>query len=275
VPVTAGRHGHARVAILSVIEEETRAVRNVFGLTERIRGLPYFVAPDGDVTRPDVVNREVGRTNIQSGGRIREVIEHWRAEALILCGIAGGITEHGEVNIGDIVIPEYIHYCSFAKLSEQGEQRRYIPYDHPSLSLHGYYAAPLRDDPSWITDSLRGLLPGRRVPKVLIGSLVAGDKVYGDPDNDEQVKIISEFDEAIAIDMESVGLCRAVAESRTDPQYNPRLLIVRGISDLVGTADNSGQRSQHRELSAIIAATFARHVVDDILASEPDPRGPK
>lgn len=272
VPLTSGRHGHARVALLSVIEEETRAVQTVLGLTQRVPGLPYFVAPGADLSRPAVVNREVGRTNLQAGICIRDVIEHWRAEALILCGIAGGIPEREQVQLGDLVVPEYVHYCSFAKLSENGQQRRYIAYDHPSLSLHSYYAAPLRDDKSWITSGIDRLLPNQRLPKVLIGSLVAGDKVYGNPTSEEQHQIIRDFDDAIAIDMESVRLCRAVADARRYTFYNPRLLIIRSISDMIGEAANNEQRAQYKDAAATIAATFAKHVVQDILAHEPDPR---
>jgi nucleoside phosphorylase len=269
--VTRGRYGHARVAVLSVIEEETRAVKEVFDFTQRIPGRPYFVPNGTEFSRPTIVTCEVGRTNIQSGERIRDVIEHWRPEALILCGIAGGLGEH-DVNVCDVVIPDYIHYCSFAKLSNKGQQRRYIPYDHPSLSLHSNYAAPFRDDNSWITPIVYSLTPGSRAPRVLVGGLVAGDKVYGDPTDTEQIRIVTEFDDAIAIDMESVGLCRAVADARRTSQYNPRLLVVRGISDLTRENANNAQRSTHKNAAARIAAIFAHRVVQDILENEPDPR---
>jgi nucleoside phosphorylase len=261
------------VAVLSVIREETIAVRNVFGLGRRLDGKPYFISDaTRDASRPDIVMRETGRTNIVSGQCIRDVIEHWQVEALILCGIAGGIARHENVKIGDVIIPDYIHYCSFAKLSKDGTQRRYIPYDHPSLSLHANYAAPLQMDSSWITPEVRNLMPGNRNPDVFAGSLIAGDKVYGDPTSEEQSALMQEYDEAIALDMESVGLCRAVASSRDNPQYNPRLLIVRGISDLVDDPDNMAQRDSNKANSAAVAAMFACRVVADILANEPDPR---
>lgn len=272
MPVTAGRFGHARVVIMSVIEEETKAVHRTFGLTRRIDGKPYFTMPDADERRPLLLNREVGRNNIQSGQRIREIIEHWRPEALVLCGIAGGINKKDEVQQGDIVIPDYVHYCSFAKLSDSGQQARYMAYDHPSLSLHENYAAPLRYDNSWMTDEIRQTLPDGRCPKVFTGGLIAGDKVYGDPTSDEQQKVLTIFEDAIAIDMESVGLCRAVAESRFDSQYNPRLLIVRAISDLVGDPENNASRAEFKAISAAIAAAFAYRVVHDILDYEADPR---
>lgn len=42
--------------------------------------------------------------------------------------------------------------------------------------------------------------------------------------------------------------------------------------DLVGQTDNNETRIQFKPVAALVAATFARRVVDDILASEPDPR---
>lgn len=257
---------------MSVIEEETQAVHRAFGFTKRIAGKPYFTVPDCDLRRPLLLNREVGRNNVRSGERIREIVEHWRPEALVLCGIAGGIDKREDLKQGDIVVPDYVHYCSFAKLSESGQQTRYMAYDHPSLYLHEYYAAPLRYDTSWVTEEIRQMLPEGRSPKVYTGALIAGDKVYGDPTSEEQRKVLSIFDNAIAMDMESVGLCRAVAESRFDPQYNPRLLIVRAISDLVGDPENNVSRTRFKEVSAAIAAAFAYRVVRDILENEADPR---
>lgn len=275
MPTTGGRFGHARVAVMSVIEEETQAVHQAFRFTERIAGKPYFTVSGCDLARPVLLSREIGRNNVQSGERIRDIIEHWRPEALILCGIAGGIAEHEDIKPGDIVIPDYVHYCSFAKLSANGQQFRYMAYDHPSLSLHENYAAPLRDDSSWLTDDVRQLLPSGRSPRVFIGGLVAGDKVFGDPTSEEQQKVLSNFDDAIAIDMESVGLCRAVAASRVDPQYNPRLLIVRAISDLVGDPNNNTSRADFKAASCAVAAAFAYRIASDILEHEPDPRPAK
>lgn len=271
--MTSGRYGHSRIALLTVIQEETAAVRTVLGFTDRLRGKPYLVQAGADQTHPDVINREIGRANIRSGECIGEVLEHWRPEVAILCGVAGGIDQNEPtISVGDVVVPEYVHYSSFAKLSERGEQRRYLPYDHPSIALHANFAAPLRDDTSWITPDLLSLPPDGRPPRVFTNSLVAGDKVMGRPSSEEQQQVVAGFDEAIAIDMESVGLCRAIASARRSVNYNPRLLIIRGISDLLSSTANSEERALNKELAARVAATFARRVVDDILQFEPDAR---
>ncbi|GAA2140467.1 5'-methylthioadenosine/S-adenosylhomocysteine nucleosidase family protein [Actinomadura napierensis] len=276
MPLTAGRYGHARIAVLSVIKEETEAVRNIFRLTQRVTRTHYYVSPGQPPQSPEIVNCEIGRNNVQSGEAIRDVIEHWQPQVLVLVGIAGGIDGYDDISVGDIVVPDYVHYAAFAKLSAGGQQRRFIAYDHPAIQLHRSYAAPLRDDESWITDDLIHQLPRAEKPKVHIAGLVAGDKVYGDPSNEEQALLLNEFGEvAAAIDMESVGLCRSVAAARSNPQYNPRLLIVRGISDLVGQTENNEIRKQYKPVAALVAATFARRVVDDILTDEPDPRLPQ
>lgn len=272
MPVTRGRLGHARVAILTAVQGETEALREISGLSSRLEGWDYHLAPDADPGFPNVIHREIYRSNLQSGESVREVIEHWRPELLVLCGIAGGINNRENISVGDIVIPRYIHYCSFAKLSARGQQRRYIPFDYPSISLHARFAAPFRYDSSWITDSLRSSLPEGCVPKVLIESLVAGDKIYGDPESGEQKLVIEQYDEAVAVDMESVGLCRGVAAMRDNPQYNPRLLIIRSVSDMIGDVKNDEMRAIWRPHACAIASTFTWRVVTDILKWETDPR---
>lgn len=272
MPFTGGRRGHARVAVLTAVQEESETFRRIGGLTQRLKGSPYYISPESDPAFPEVIHREIDRNNIQSGERVRDVIEHWQPELLVLCGIAGGINGHARVSVGDVIIPPYIHYCSFAKLGNSGIRRRYIPFDYPSINLHQDYVAPLRDDRSWITDSLRNALPDGWEPTVHVESLVAGDKIYGDPNSEEQQRIVREYDEAVAVDMESVGLCRGVAASRNNPQYNPRLLIIRSVSDIIDDPQNNETREEWRPYACEIASTFTWRVVTDIVAMEPDLR---
>jgi nucleoside phosphorylase len=272
MPVTGGRKGHARVAVLTAVHEETAQLRRVFGLTTRIPGTAYFVSPGSSFERPEVVHREIDRTNLISGERVTRVIEDWQPELLVMCGTAGGIDKREGIAVGDIVVPPYVHYYAFAKHTSHGTFRRYIPFDYPSINLHSDYVAPLRDDTSWITDELRESLPDGWEPKVLIDSIVVGDKLFGAPDSEEQREIVASYDDAVALDMESVGVCRGVAACRDNPQYNPRLLIIRCISDMINDPENDKSRDAARPHACSIASFFTKRVVDDILDWEPDPR---
>jgi len=112
--------------------------------------------------------------------------------------------------------------------------------------------------------------PADGSPKVIVGSLVAGEKILGDPASEWQRQVIEEFSDAVAIDMESVGVARAVHEARTAVDYNPRFLVVRGISDLVrvateplpegSTRDNVEERARWKPYAACVAAVFTRAV---------------
>ncbi|WP_328458628.1 hypothetical protein OG780_36245 [Streptomyces sp. NBC_00386] len=267
MPMTKGRRGQARVAILTAIKEETTAVRTVCHLDQPVSGGCYSNSAD-DPTSPEIIHCQVGRGTIVAFDTTRDVIERWQPELLVFAGIAGGINDRDDISIGDIVVPQYVHYCSFAKLSSNGRQERFVPYDHPSIKAHAHYAAHIGYD--W--DKLRSNLDRNIFRECKVHSdtsLVAGDKVYGDPNSEEQKWIVDNYDDAIAIDMESTGVCRAVASARNNPSYNPRLLIVRCISDLIDSAGNNTDRRKWKEPASAMASDFTHRLVREFLKEEP------
>ena len=44
--------------------------------------------------------------------------------------------------------------------------------------------------------------PGLGDPKIVVGNLIAGEKILGDKENEYQRAILEEFDKAIVVDME-------------------------------------------------------------------------
>ena len=87
------------------------------------------------------------------------------------------------------------------------------------------------------------------------------------------------YDDALAVDMESIGVALAVHRSRNDVTYNPRMAVVRGISDLVEpNADapedeerNTRQRQTWRPYASAVAATVTGALTDRLIRLE-DPR---
>ncbi|MET7736363.1 hypothetical protein ABZT02_34120 [Streptomyces sp. NPDC005402] len=272
MPKTDGRYAHARVAILTAIAEETWAVRERCNLGRHLK-YDFYAAPDADPDFPDVIHCQVGRGNLMVGDPTKDLIERMQPELIVFCGIAGGINGREGISVGDLVVPPYIHYCSFAKLSKHGRQTRFVPYDHPSIRLHKYHAAHLGYD--WKERNRKNPVGGKqfRGSKVLTdSSIVAGDKVYGDPTSEEQRWVVKTFDDAVAIDMESAGVCTAVAASRDNPSYNPRLLVVRCISDMINSKGNNTERKVNKEATAEIASAFVHELVNEFLEDEPDTR---
>jgi nucleoside phosphorylase len=297
-----GRLGRARIAIVTVIREELEAAKDVFKAGTRVPGTGYFVPQlREDRVYPFVLTKCKGRTNIPAGEAVQSVIEDFRPWYLILTGIAGGMNGRDGVALGDVVVVDHVSYSEFTKNTPGKVARRYEPYDHPSLYLRGDIAEPLSMAADWQRFLPTQERPAEGQPKAIVGNLVAGEKVQGDPENPFQMELLETFDSALAVDMESYGFGRGVYKGRRSVHYNPQCLIVRGISDIVeertsgaglgegygagyGDAaanaapadaatdamlrpplDNNATRKLWKGYAALTAAAFTRAVVEDLL----------
>ena len=54
----------------------------------------------------------------------------------------------------------------------------------------------------------------------------------GNPRHEAQRLAAAQYDNAQAVDMESVGVASTLAEQRKRVDYNPRLVVIRGVSDI-------------------------------------------
>lgn len=258
--------GSALIALLTIVPDEFEAARTVFDVSTPLPGTAYFSTdPPGTFEHQVVLRRAFGRGNVPAQQAASDILEDFKPRFLILIGVAGGVGGRDDVGLGDVVVPDYIHYGEMQKLVGGQALSRYLPYDHPSMYLHerhvhaGVYGA------AW-DGSISDRRPLVGNPRVLTGSLVAGEKVWGDPSNVEQAKMLEHFNDSVAVDMESMGVARAVFSGRRDLNHNAQYLIVRGISDLVGDESNNDTRKQWRSYAAFAAATFALVVVRPLLA---------
>jgi nucleoside phosphorylase len=270
-----GRLGTARVGVLTIVEREFEAARAALSAEIEVTATGYYVDADPcDV----VVMRSADRGNTPATNATRGLLEDFRPEVVILVGIAGGIARRDDIRPGDVVVADYLHYSEFRKIVGGTDRRRYAAYDQPSVSLRQHHIEPASRAGNWM-DRLQQLgvePPTGYVPRVLVGSVVAGEKVLGDLDHEAHKYVVEEYDDALAVDMESFGFGRAVHEARQSVGYNPRLAVIRGISDLVATSsdeveDNQAQRNAWRPFAATAAAAFAAAVIERIGAVQ-DPR---
>src|SRR5262249_12711136 len=120
---------------------------------------------------------------------------------------------------------------------------------------------------------------GTADPQFRSGYLIAGEKVLGDDDAALQQQLLTEFDKAIAVDMESFGVAEAVFSTRVTRHYNPQFLVIRGISDLIrpvpegsqsvgeaiGNDENNEVRKKWKPYAAHAAAVFAAALIERVL----------
>lgn len=296
--VQRGRHGKSVVGVLTVIQEEFDAAKAALGANTRFKKTRYWHGDGG--TDRFVLAKMPDRSNVPAAEAARDMFEYWRPDVLVLVGISGGLSS-GDAGLGDVVVPDYLHYGEFRKLTDASDDLRFAAYDHPNVGLRSDIVEQVAELGDWVEritgdrpaladDERYGSDPDRL--KVEVGSLVAGEKIMGDPDHPEQQRMFVSFEHAIAVDMESWGVGRTVQHARTQADYNPRLVIIRGISDIVerpkksdeqkgdGAADsnvvvhanglatvniNNEQRKRWKNYAAATAAAFAARVVEDLL----------
>ena len=283
-----GRHGHARVAVLTVIPEETDAVARELG--------PLFDSPGTGASTPTQINAEgkyplvlvqsSDRSNMPSTETVRDLLEDWRPEVVILVGVAGSIVrvEDGKLDglsPGDVVGIEYVHYGEYAKRSGGKRLRRYLPMVHPSTELITRWARPLSRR-EWWKGEMFSLSGQDRPPRMEFGELVSVEFVAGDASAQAQREIFAEYDHAVAVDMESAGVARAIHRAHSSVHYCPVWLGIRGISDQTGAdeeaqalceekSNNNAQRHSWKPTAATMAARFTKGLLQDMLSAARPP----
>lgn len=260
-----GRHGSAVVGVVTVIPEEFEAVRGVMSATTALGCGPYLVRQARDDKNYSVVvTKSDGKTNLPCRDATQELIEDFRPPYILLAGIAGGLQDQDIVQLGDVIIADYIVYSEYLKLTHDRHLRRLTPHDQPSYYLRRRVAESIKYSEQW-QDYIDEDRPDAAQPHVKIGNVVAGEKLLGDPEAVMQQELLQRFDNALAVDMESYGFARAIYLARSSIHYNPQGLVIRSVSDIVHDDNNQATRDQWRNYAATTAAAFARAITDSLL----------
>jgi nucleoside phosphorylase len=269
---------------MTITERERDAVRAEFGASHSVStDNPGIACWTPDVSEDGrfgvIVSQAMGRSNIPAEQSVQKLIEDWRPEVFLVVGTAGGIARHGAngrvdgPSTGDIVCVEYVHYAEFAKYDAGLRHLRYFPVQHPDNFLITSDARHVETSPDWYS-GLKAPSGEPFTPRVRVGELVSLEVVAGDGSAAGQQDLLRNFDHAIAIDMESAGVARAMHLASDSVYYRPTWLAIRGVSDLTAataTVDellggNNAEREEWTPYAAAAAARFAHRLVERILA---------
>ncbi len=268
-----GKIGKARVGLLVVTIEEFDVVSRLFGLNQNISGTPYFAERISGGVWEVMLRRCPSQTNVISERTAGEFIEDFRPEFILLIGTAGGCQGRDHLQLGDIVVADFIDYSGYWKFDAGRVLARKNPHDHPSLFLHQSFVERLRVQSDEWQNLIDVVRPAAGTSVLHIGNLVSGDVLLGDASNPEQQRIVTHFDKALAFEMEAFGVARAVFSSRRSVHYNPQFLIIRGISDFVdvGAAQNLADRRLWTNYAVCAAAAVARALSTNVLTATAEP----
>ncbi|MBV1936594.1 5'-methylthioadenosine/S-adenosylhomocysteine nucleosidase [Streptomyces sp. BV286] len=184
---------------------------------------------------------------------ITERVRQWLSpKTLLFVGVAGGLKPSAA--LGDVIVPTKVHHLHPGKEAPGGFRARPVPgaVSHRLEQAAGT-ALCAETWHAWIPDEVRETWKGAG-PRVHFEPVIAGEVVLNSSDTPLRSQIVSNYEDSLAIEMESAGVTRAAALSE-----GLQILTIRGISDHAdpdkGSDDASG--SQHRASAHAAAAAAA------------------
>jgi nucleoside phosphorylase len=263
-----GRLGKAKAVVLTIIEEEFEAVQRHFGLAHFKGGYGFQEEPTHR-SHDLVVYQSNDRFNLAASGSVTKIVRDFLPDRLIVVGIAGGIASRGTA-LGDVIVPQFIHYSELAKHIDDKVLWRYVSYDHPSTTLLGESVRDVHRRNTW-AQNISVVRPAAGDVRVRLGeSIIAGDKIWGNLNDDAQKLTLDRFEDAVAVETESAGVARAVFTARCEYNHNLQYVVIRAISDLVDQIENQTTRDIWRRYAADVAASFAVDLIDRMAQSATD-----
>jgi nucleoside phosphorylase len=281
-----GRFGHARVVVLTVISAEFLAMQRALSANDEVGTSGAFTSTGsiaklgGKPVFPFVVMQLDDRSNTPAASSLRRAVEYFRPEFVLLVGVAGGIIRltadglHDGPALGDLYIATYVHYAEYSKSDSEGRHQRYYPIQQPSINLVNHALAISRNPvKSWLEGIQVSPPAEAHVPSIHSGEVVVVEAVAGDPEAESQRFFIDHFDHAGAVEMESNGVGRGLADLADNVHYAPQWLTIRGISDHVfatselSDVDNHEERATWKPYASAVASAFAKALVYRLLST--------
>ncbi|RCV50994.1 5'-methylthioadenosine/S-adenosylhomocysteine nucleosidase family protein [Marinitenerispora sediminis] len=252
-------HGNAYdVGVVTILPEETRAVRDALLLEQRKVDRLFFY--QGTV---DVGGSQVRVVAVQTHGQgqrsamaaCENLRRRFAPSTLALVGVGGGISPE-QAAIGDVVVATRVVYYDRRKENPGITQRRGEERESPAEIGHAVNAFfSNHGAPARLSSVCSG---GESRPfKAVPGLVASGEAVIADRDSEIRSFLHRYNDKILAVDMEAGGLSQFWQENSVNSEPNPGWVVIRGISD---HADEEKGHAHHT-LAANNAAAVLRALI--------------
>lgn len=241
--------GANTVVFLTALEVEFRAVRwhlTDLRAAEHYKGTLYEVGRFGSGTNPwTVALVQTGQGNVAAAIEAERAIAKFDPSYVFFVGIAGCIKDLG---LGDVVAGSKVYGYERGKDESEFKSR-------PDVGRSSYELVQRAQKVA--RDNLWQQRVGVHVPlpRAIVAPIAAGEKVVASTASSTHKLLSEHFSDAVAVEMEGLGILRAgYANSEV------KLLVVRGISDLI---NDKAEADKHgwQEVASAHAAAFAFEVL--------------
>lgn len=238
------------IGIITVIPEETEAVKEILGLKPKKFEPGKRMEYEGIVGNYRVILTQCLEQGEQSSIPFHYLMKLYNAEMVCLVGIAGGI--HDDISFTSVVLVQGVVYYDLCKDTPKGVKHRgrALPVSASNVAIYqsvyeSIKANGIASAPNSIGDTI----------DVIIGDVASGSAVIAN-DKSEIRKWINDFnDKILACEMEAYGLCRGYYESEfLDERPKLGISIIRGISDMADINKSEEEVEKYRIPAAQNAA---------------------
>lgn len=238
----------AKVIILTPIALEYSAMRDMLSSVEPFE-LGSYPCVKGKVEQDScslsVLLVETGSGNQQVGFAALKALQVYKANAVILTGIAGGIKDAG---LGDIVVGTSAYGYESGKESVTGTLSR------PSVF---HYSSALQLQCKRVAEAGQWKRNSETADSSMVyfGPIASGEKVVATTESPVYQSIKQYYNDTLALEMEAIGFARAMHDFK-----GVQCINIRGISDLL-----DGKTSAHDKTYQPTAAKNAAAFVFELL----------
>lgn len=197
---------------------------------------------------------ETGPGNVDASVAAVQVVDDLDAEIVVVVGIAGGLKD---VRVGDVVISSKVYWVEAGKEKEFYQTR---PDFGPVSEALVQRARTVVVENGWrgrAKSPGEGLTLNGEDAEALVAPIAVSEQVVSSRESDVVSVIQQGFGDAVAVEMESVGILKAVHQ--VDGCHG---LAIRGISDLL-----EGKEEVEEHGSQAHAAANAAGFVVELLAT--------
>jgi nucleoside phosphorylase len=195
---------------------------------------------------------EVGAGNAGAAVEAERAINYFKPDVLLFVGIAGGIKD---VAIGDVVVATKVYGYESGKVGHE----RFLTRPAVGQSAYSLVQRAKREagKDDW-KSRLIGDLAAK--PRVFVAPIAAGEKVVAAKTSGVFEFLRSNYNDAIAVEMEGYGFMSAAFA-----YPSIRAIVIRGISDLVDDrTDDNKNGDARQEKAAAHASAFAFEILQKI-----------
>lgn len=268
--------------ILTVVPEAWEAAIELFGCEnfEDELGVRWGVAlvdAYGGGQHVVAVGQTGDRSNVPAADTASTMLRACNPRQLVVADIGAGFWGGGShagrdgLMLGDVVVASDVQGYEVVKEVEGGG---ILPRDpaiqlpatgprHDFRTLHNWF-------PNWHVPA-RSFLPDGvpdRTPQILDGQIVSGEKLLSDPSSNLIARLVRTYDKALALDMESAGIGRAVLERQKESIF-AEFTVLRGISDFADKKEsNQKTRDNWKPYAARAAVAASREWVGSRKSTE-------